>query len=122
MSSFANKENKQLQPKHVAPGKKKLTREEQLAIWKKKRAEHKFYNNKSQFDRIKNIQKRLNHSGKKKTQKEKKVRRIDEQSAKKKMKSRSLISTLNKMQKATEKARTFKLFLTTNVFLNLKRI
>ena len=25
------------------------------------------------------------------------------------------------MQKATEKARTFKLFLTTNVFLNLKR-
>jgi len=99
MSSFANKENKQLQPKHVAPGKKKLTREEQLAIWKKKRANHKFDNNKSQFNRIKNIQKRLNHSGKKRAQKDKKVRRIDEQSAEKKMRSRSVTSTLNKMQK-----------------------
>ena len=77
-------ENRQFQPRSAMARKKKLTREEQLAIWKKKRAEK---NNKRQHakipsNRIKNIQKRLNH-GKKRIQK-KKVRRIEEESAEKK--------------------------------------
>ena len=39
MSSFINNENRQFQPRSAMARKKKLTREEQLAIWKKKRAE-----------------------------------------------------------------------------------
>ena len=102
MSSFINNENRQFQPRSAMARKKKLTREEQLAIWKKKRAEknkQKGSMQKSQFNRIKNIQKRLNHSGKKRIQKEKKVRRIEEESAEKKRRNRSLTNLLNKVEK-----------------------
>ena len=109
MSSFINNENRQFQPRSAMARKKKLTREEQLAIWKKKRAEknkQKGSMQKSQFNRIKNIQKRLNHSGKKRIQKEKKVRRIEEESAEKKRRNRSLTNSLNKVEK--EKSHTRK--------------
>lgn len=106
MPSFVNNENMQLQAKASAPVKrqKKLTREEQLVLWKKKKAAlgkkngrkksnlngNAFGHKAKRFDRIKNIQKRLNHSGKKRREKEKKVRRIDEGDDNKR--SRSLLT------------------------------
>ena len=86
MASIVQDENRQIQA-FTAP---KLTREEQLAAWKKRKemlkrkskvakrsTSVKQRGSRPQFDRIKSLQKRLHHSGKKKSTKEKKIRRVE---------------------------------------------
>ena len=88
MTSIVQDENRQKQTLTAS----KLTREEQLAAWKKRKEmlkrkskvgkrciSVKHRGSRSQFDRIKNLQKRLHHSGKKKSTKREKIRRVERQ-------------------------------------------